>query len=124
MPQLRLQDPVVLANYFGETVSKTSQHPNEAWDFLRFMTSRQNQSAIAREIEAVSAHSGLVESSTSRRYYGAVAKQVPYSKSWYRNNTPQIEEIFSDMINNVIKNNLPPQTAIDTAIRDINALDS
>ena len=123
MPQLRLQEPIVLANYFGETVSKTSKHPNEAWDFLRFMTSRQNQSAIAREIEAVSAHSGLLESSGSRRYYGAIAQQIPYSISWYRKNTPQIEEIFSRMINNVVKSGISPQIAIDTAVRDINALD-
>ncbi len=124
LPQLQLQDPVTLANYWGETVSKNSDsaHAAAAWDFIQFVAQKQNQSLLSRQLEAIPSHKSLLETSAGRRYYGPVALQIPYSKSWYRKNTPKVEELFSQMINSVIKNRVPFDVAIDTAVRDINAL--
>jgi multiple sugar transport system substrate-binding protein len=122
LPQLRLQDPVNLANYWGETVSKNSAHKVEAWDFINFMTSRQNLSYYARQTQTTPAHKDLLANVTGKRYYGPVAAQINYTRSWYRQNTPQIETIFSNMINSVVKNGVATDVAIDTAVRDINAL--
>lgn len=124
LPQRQLQDPVTTANYWGETVSKTSKHPNEAWDFIRFMSQRSVQSRFTKAAGYVSARKDLSDSMSGRRYYGAVASQIPYTKTWYRKNTPEIEAIFAQMINNVVKDKLSPSVAIDTAVRDINALTS
>lgn len=122
LPQLQLQDPVNITNYWGETVSKTSKHPNEAWDFINYMTERNNINYYTRESNTVPSRTDLLEIYTGRRYYGPVAKQASFSTSWYRPNTPQIEEIFSKMINDVVKNDVTPEIAIETAVRDINAL--
>lgn len=122
LPQLRLQDPVVLASYWGETVSKNSKHPNEAWDFIKYMSKKQNLGYYSRETETVPSNKDLLENNSGRRYYGPIAKQASYSQSWYRQNTPEIENIFSKMINDVVKNGVSADIAVDTAVRDINAL--
>ena len=123
LPQLKPQDPVNVANYWGETVSKTSQHPNEAWDFILFMANKSNQNSFFHDAGYIPARSDLITNYKDRQYYGAVAKQVAYSKSWYRQNTPKVETIFDQMIVNVATKSLSAKDAIDVAVRDINALD-
>jgi len=123
LPQLRLTDPVVVANYWGETVSKTCEHPNEAWDFINYVSQKSNVARYTRAAGHVPARLDKQESYISKRYYGAVAQQINFSKSWYRSNTSKIEDIFATMVENVLKYNVTPATAIDTAVRDINELD-
>lgn len=123
LPQLRPENPVVIANYWGETVSKNSQHPNEAWDFIKFVSSNSSiLSAYINATKRVPSLKSRLESYTDRQYYGSVARQVDYSRSWYRNNTLRVEDIFSQMINSVLHYNVLPLTAVDVAARDINAL--
>ena len=123
IPQRQIQNPITVANYWGETVSKNSAHPNEAWDFIKFMSTRSVQSRFTKSAGYISARKDLQESMTGRRYYGPVATQISYAKSWYRKNTAEVEAIFTRMITNVTKDKLAPSVAIDSAIRDINALE-
>lgn len=123
LPQLTKANPAVLANYWGETVSRNSEHPNEAWDFINFVAGKAKNSKYIRAAKRVPARKDRQELFENRTYYGPVAQQVQFSRSWYRNNTPAIEDIFAEMINNVIHNNILPAIAIDTAVRDINKLD-
>jgi multiple sugar transport system substrate-binding protein len=122
LPQQQLQNPVTVAGYWAETVSKNSQHANEAWDFINYMSERTRQNSFSRLTNTVVSRKDLLVNQTSRRFYGAVAKQVDYSKSWYRKNTLDIENIFTQMVNNVVKNSVTPNIAIETAVRDINNL--
>lgn len=122
LPQLRLEDPVVIANYWGETVSKNSQYPNEAWDFINFVANRRYINRYARAAERVPALKEKYEAYTYKQYYGPVAQQIDISQSWYRHNTGDVEEIFTQMVNSVLHYGISPSTAIDTAVRDINAL--
>lgn len=123
LPQLTKANPAVLANYWGETVSRNSEHPNEAWDFINFAANRTENSKYIRNTSRVPAREDRQELFESRTYYGPVAQQVKFSKSWYRNNTTAIEDIFAEMINNVIHNSILPATAVDVAVRDINDID-
>jgi len=122
LPQRQLQNPVTMTNYWGETVSKNSQHPNEAWDFIKFMANKSNQSRLLRDAGYVSARKDLRDNLSGRRYYGTVATQISYSQSWYRQNTPDVEAIFARMINSVVNDKVSPAIAVETAARDINAL--
>jgi len=122
LPQLRLENPVVLSNYWGEVVSKNSQYPDVAWDFINFAAKSRYNNKYARTAKRVPARKDLQESYIDRQYYGAVSQQIDFSKSWYRNNTPKVEDIFAQMINSVLHYEVPPATAIDTAVRDINQI--
>jgi len=42
IPQMNPESPVNVASYWLESVVKKSTHQNEAWDFVRFMTSAAN----------------------------------------------------------------------------------
>ena len=120
LPQRQLQNPVTIANYWGETVSKTSKHPNEAWDFIKFVSQRGNLSRYFSATHHVPSDKDLLAKYEGKKYYGPIAEQIEYSKTWYRRNTPEVEAIFTQMINNVLKNKISPEVAVDTAVRDIN----
>ncbi len=123
MPQLSKANPAVLANYWGETVSRNSEHPNEAWDFIHYAASKSKNNSYTTAAKRVSARKDKREVFENRTYYGPVAQQIKFSQSWYRNDTTAIEDIFAEMINNVIHNNVLPSIAVDVAVRDINRLD-
>ncbi|OGB75026.1 hypothetical protein A2810_03300 [candidate division Kazan bacterium RIFCSPHIGHO2_01_FULL_49_10] len=122
LPQLRPGEPLTVANYWGETVSKNSKHPNEAWDFINFVV--KNQYNYAWASQRVPATKDSRDSYIDRQYYGPVAQQANNSKSWYRHNSPAVEEIFGQMVNSVLHSGVAVSTAIDTAARDINKLSS
>jgi multiple sugar transport system substrate-binding protein len=122
LPQLKVQEPANIAHYWGETVSKTSDNPNEAWDFIMFMSNKSNQSRLFTDANYVPARTDLIDRYSTRRYYGPVAQQVEYSHSWYRQNTATVESIFAKMIESVVKRQVAADVAIDVAVRDINAL--
>lgn len=123
LPQLRLESPVVIANYWGEVVSKNSQYSDVAWDFINFAAKSRSNSKYIRAAKRIPVREDLQESYADRQYYGAVSQQIDFSKSWYRNNTPKVEEIFAQMINSVLHYGVSPATSIDTAVRDINQID-
>jgi multiple sugar transport system substrate-binding protein len=122
MPQNNIQDPVTIANYWGEVVSKNSEHPNEAWDFINYMTQRARQNSLFRLTGRIPARKDSLEANTSRKYYAAVAQQAEHSQSWYRHNSSDVEKIFDQMINNVLHDKISSRVAVETAVRDINAL--
>jgi multiple sugar transport system substrate-binding protein len=122
LPQLRADEPITVANYWGETVSTNSKHQNEAWDFLNFALRSQSVSMYNRATKRVPALKDMQESYVDRQYYGPVAQQANFSRSWYRHNSADVETIFTQMVNNVLHNSFSVATAIDTAIRDINQL--
>ena len=122
LPQLRPENPVVIANYWGETVSKNCKYPDVAWDFIKFVIKGGSFSSYTSATKRVASTKTRLEGYAGRQYYEPVAAQVDFSQSWYRSNTMKVEDIFSQMINNVLHYNTATVTAVDTAIRDINAL--
>ena len=48
IPQLDNTAPVNVANYWVESVTKKSAHKNEAWDFIRFITSPEGVGAYTQ----------------------------------------------------------------------------
>jgi len=124
LPQINPQDPVVLANYWGETVAKTSKYPQVAWDFIKFMVHTGRATRYARFADRVPALKSSASNFEGARFYGAVAEQIPFAKSWYRKNSPQVEEIFAEMIENVLHSNLNPQKAVEIAVQKLKNLNT
>ena len=122
LPQLRLESPVTIANYWGETVSKNSKYPQVAWDFLKYASQRQQVRSYLNNTGRVSALEENIDSYAGKLYLAPVANQIKYSQSWYRSNTSEVEKIFAKMVNNVLHNNIPYKTAIELAATAINNL--
>lgn len=122
LPQLTRTNPAVIANYWGETVSRNSEHPNEAWDFIQFAASKAKNTKYLSIAQRAPARLDKQKVYESRTYYGPVANQINFSKSWYRKNTTKVEDVFTKMINDVIHNNILISTAVDNAVKDINLI--
>lgn len=84
LPQLNREVPVNVANYWLETVSNKSKHQNEAWDFIRFIST---PNAIKKYTETVLLPSPLrahVDAQKEHPFLAPFAAHVLSAKSWYR----------------------------------------
>jgi len=126
LPQIEgVKQRLDYAFYWGEVVSKSSKHPEVAWDFLRFITSdenlprytarSQNPSPLLKETQAVAskANSVYLEGSDEADIPTA---QAETAANWYQGkNVSEIKAIFQRMIDEVVLNNQSPQAAIEAA---------
>lgn len=90
---------VYYANYWLETVSNKTQYPDQAWDFVQFLTKADQAKTYLKNSDKPTALRSLVDGQLSDPDLGVFAAQVPRSKSWYHgNDSPTTESIFRDMI--------------------------
>ncbi len=71
------------ANYWVEAVSKKSAHPNEAWDFIQFMTKEENAKIYLEKTKKPTALKSLINSQKDSEDLGVFAEQILSAKSWY-----------------------------------------
>ena len=84
------ETPIAYATYWLEGVNSKSKSSAEAWAFLKFITSSENQqklySAIVAEKRPFGEPYSRVDLSgqiINAPYIGATIQQLPYSTSWY-----------------------------------------
>lgn len=116
--------PVDYANYWFETVTKSSKHPDVAWDFLTFASdSNAFPSAAGRPAAARPVASELPELIGERAQRGEPFNfQRASARSWYKGRRPmKVDTAVRDMIQNVVDGN-GAQFAVDTAAQKITNL--
>lgn len=110
VPQMSGRDPLNYASFWPEVVSKSSQHQKDAWEFIRFMTDKDQISEYQEAAERVSPRkdvSGIAELTT---FYD----QNESATTWYKGDAEKSDQVFVDMIARVLKGDTP-QRSIDTA---------
>lgn len=123
MPQIKgVTERVDYAYYWVEVVSKNTQYPQVAWDFLKFLGSK----------EIVKQYNQLAQRPYSRQAFSqeemgggglsVFSAQSKTALSWYKTDPQKVENIFNDMIEAVVEKNQPLQEAIDTAAASITNL--
>ena len=117
VPQLNTQRIVNWATFWGEGVSKTSNHPKEAWQFIKFLTSPEAEKLMYQEASKIRLF-GEPYSLTSLRpeiendpISGAFVKMGPNYKFWYlASNTfdgginDNMIKYFEDGVNSTLRN--------------------
>jgi multiple sugar transport system substrate-binding protein len=99
MPQIAGNPDVNVANYWIETVSNKTEHPDEAWEFVQFVTGAKNVTAYLNATNKPTALRGLVSSQLEDLDMSVFASQVPSARSWYHgSDAPAMEEAFREMI--------------------------
>lgn len=130
MPQIQgIIDRVDYSYYWAETASKSTPYPVVAWDFLKFVASKENVKQYTSATERPTSlkeiakqtysdsPSPLLKDYTGKSVYTA---QAFTATNWYKGGEPtKIEEIFKIMIDGVVSKNQPFQTAIDTAAASV-----
>lgn len=106
LPQIEgSNSPVNFANYFVEVVSKKSEHQNEAWDFIQFMTQADQVKTYLEKTKKPSALRSLVVTQKEDTEIGVFADQVLTARTWYKGYNPfLVETAFADMINSAVSN--------------------
>lgn len=103
VPQIAGNPQVNIANYWIEGVSRKTEHPNEAWDFIEFAVNPENVTSYLERTQKPTALRSLLPDQENDLDLAPFASQVLTARSWYiGDDAPAMEEIFRDMINDVL----------------------
>jgi ABC-type glycerol-3-phosphate transport system substrate-binding protein len=113
VPQTNLDNPSVnFANYWGEVVSKQTKSPNTAWDFLKYISSKDSLDKYYAKHNQPSSRKDLISLQINDPNIGVFANANLTAKSFYRPDQAKMDNIFGSMVDNVILNGLPAQQAL------------
>ncbi len=124
MPQI---DPVSgkvinYANYWGGTVWKGSKFVEQAWGFLRYMTtSPQNLKKYLSYSKRPTPRKDMVNQERLDLELGVFAEQALSASSFYQKNPVAIETAFANMIDNVVFGRYNINEALKKAEDELNA---
>lgn len=99
MPQIGDNPPVNFANYWVEVASKKTEHSNEAWDFIQFISNPENVDSYLDVTQKPTAVVSLIDEQLDDLDIGVFAEQVNSARSWYKGyDIITAEKVFADMI--------------------------
>jgi len=116
MPQIKTDSMEInYANYWVYTVSRLASSPSAAWDFIKFMVSEKEAQKYLQATNKPTARRDLVisQSESDDPILEIFADQVLTAKSWFQKDSLMVENIFADMIDDVIYG----RRSIDAAIK-------
>lgn len=123
VPQPNLTDPAVnFANYWGEVVSKQSKSPNTAWNFLQFLSSNSSLSTYYALHKQPSSRKDLIATQEQDPEIGVFAAANLTAKTFYKPDQAKMDDIFGNMIDNVILNGVSSQDALNRAEQQASTL--
>lgn len=114
IPQIEGNPEINYANYWTETVSKKTQHPDEAWDFLNFISSAENVSQYLENTNRPTALRSLYEQQLEDADLNIFASQILSAQTWYHGPKPTSMELaFKDMIDSVVQGSATSKDAAE-----------
>lgn len=115
-PQPNLSDPAVnFSNYWGEVVSKQSKNSAVAWDFLKFLTTKDSLDKYYAQSKQPSSRRDLISLQIQDPVLGVFANANLTSKPFYRPDQAKLDDIFGKVIDNVILNGMSTTDALNQA---------
>ena len=100
-PRLEANEPIYYAMYWGEAVSISSPHQEEAWKFVKFLGEQETLQRLYASSSNIRAFgqpyprvdlSGEVQNS---RYVGAIIEMAPDMQTWKMSQNPTVEEYIN-----------------------------
>ncbi|MDX1608111.1 MAG: extracellular solute-binding protein [Candidatus Spechtbacterales bacterium] len=95
-------DKVNYANYWGMAVAKVSEHPEVAWDFIRFATSEERAKLYLQKTERPPALESLIDDFQDDPELRIFANQILTAKSWRQPNPFETENILNNSIKDAL----------------------
>lgn len=120
-PATSTEKRVAYANYYAQTVARTSEHPAEAWDFLMFMSTKDNLAYYNSKTHRPTSRRDMIEDQKKDPIYGVFAEQIGYAESIQVYDFDRYKDIFVQAIESVLATT-SPSDAIRNAAAAIDAL--
>lgn len=121
LPQITGNKEVNFANYWIEVVSKKTTHPDEAWDFLQFITDEANVEKYLNKTKKPTALRALIQKQSENIDLFTFVSQLLTAESWYKGqNALGAEQALKEMILDVITGARIPVDAIKFGIQKVN----
>jgi ABC-type glycerol-3-phosphate transport system substrate-binding protein len=119
IPQIDPAAKVNYANYWVESVSKKSDNPALAWDFVQFAANAERAKVYLAKTGKPTALRSLVNEQLNDADLGVFASQVLTAKSWYQGiNVAATESAFNEMIDSTLQG-VEPERAVNLAAQTV-----
>lgn len=115
-PTISPDKRVTYASYFVEVVGRNSQHPQEAWQLLSFLASKENLQHYFDKTKKPTSRRDLIETQSRESIYGVFVNQIGYAESFPIYDRNAFGEIIKGAVDEVLATGKPEQ-AIRTAER-------
>lgn len=89
---------VAYASYYAETVSRNTENADIAWDFLVFITQKNNLQNYFDNTKKPTSRRDMIEEQTKNPIYGIFASQIGYAKSFPIVDLLKYESVFIKML--------------------------
>ncbi len=119
-PAISTQKRVTYANYFAETVSRNSKHPDLAWKFLVELTSKSNLEYYFEKLKKPTSRRDMINDQQKHPIYGVFASQIGFAESFPIINYHKYKAIFEEAITETVKNRTTSKANLSTAQDFIN----
>lgn len=99
VPQIEGGKTVNFANYWVQSVAKSTKHLDWAWDFVQFAASKEQVTKYLKVTKKPTALRGLINSQIEDEVMSIFVGQTLTAQSWYKGKDAQVaEEAFLDLI--------------------------
>ncbi|MBI4713664.1 extracellular solute-binding protein [Candidatus Uhrbacteria bacterium] len=99
VPQIEGGKTVNFANYWVETISKTTDFSDWAWNFIQFATKKDQVTSYIEKAKRPTALRALINTQIESETLSTFAAQTLTAKSWYKGSDAQAtEQAFLDLI--------------------------
>ena len=100
-PDISTDKRVTYANYFAETVSRNSEHPDIAWDFLLELTKKENLQFYFDKLKKPTSRRDMINDQKKDPTYGVFAAQIGFAESFPILDYFKYKEIFTDVLTQI-----------------------
>lgn len=110
---------VTYANYWGQTVSRSSDVSLEAWEFINYLARDDNNLLYLEQNHKPPAKTTLIKAFENDLDLGVFADQAAVAKSFYSPDMNLTETVFSQAIDAVVTGQSDAETALRVAASQI-----
>ncbi len=110
------------ANYWGEVVSGTSPNKEVAWDFLMYLSTKENLDHYATATKRPASRRDIIEKQLEDPQLKTFAKQALSAKTWYQKDAAVYENIFVEAIESVALGEKEAKDALKDAETQISTI--
>jgi ABC-type glycerol-3-phosphate transport system substrate-binding protein len=103
------------ASYFPLVVARTTDMPQEAWTLVQYLTSADALQTYHKNTSRPTSRKDMVAEQQTEPLFGTFAFQAPFAKSFVIYNDSAYRKIFTDAVQNVVRNVASPRDALTEA---------